>query len=223
MNERVIPVVIGNYNGASIIALPSHPAPRQIELAMNNMVAAPTNPYTGSQLQVLSWPGGDWWSGQIALPKLRPGAEVGVWSAFLTEVRGKANVFPLGDSSYQGCQGNPQGVPLVNGLNSPMATTLMTKGWTPNSFRLLLPGDYLQIGTLSTTPRLHRVLDVVNSDVNGEAAISIWPSIRDITSDGQAINLINPVGLFRMAENKQSMTTDETRFGATSFNVVEAR
>lgn len=210
--------IIGSYNGASIIALPQHPAPKQIQLEMNNNVAAPVNPFTGATLQVLAWPGGDWWTGQIALPKLRPGVETAIWNAFLAEVRGKLNVFLLGDSSYTGPHGSVKGQPLVNGLQSPMATTLVTKGWTPNSYRLLLPGDYLQVGF-----RLHRVLDVVNSDANGDATISIWPSLRDTLADGQAIVLNEPVGLFRMADNKQSMLVDETRMGAASFNIVEAR
>jgi hypothetical protein len=209
--------VIGSFQGKNIIALPSL-APRQIDLTMNNMVAAPTNPFTGSQLQVLSWPGGDFWSASIALPKLRPGYEVAVWSAFLGECRGMTNQFLIGDSSYQGCQGSASGTPVVNGIQTPMATTLNVRGWTPNSFRLLMPGDYLQVGY-----RLHRVLNPVNSDASGASTIDIFPSLRDTISDGQPIILDDPKGLFRMSENKQSMTVDESRFGATSFNVVEAR
>ncbi len=45
--------ITGSYNGASIIALPSSPAPKQIQLDMNNIVAAPTNPFTGSTMPML--------------------------------------------------------------------------------------------------------------------------------------------------------------------------
>lgn len=210
--------VIGTFQGVSIIALPTSPAPKQIQLEMNNIVAAPTNPFTGSTLQVLQWPGGDYWTAQIALPKLRSGTELATWNAFLAECRGRLNTFLLGDSSYRGPLGNPEGLPVVNGAQSPMAQTLNTKGWTPNSFRLLVPGDYLQVGY-----RLHRILDVVNSDSSGNATISIFPSLRDPLTDGQEIILNHPVGLFRMADNKQTMLVDETRMGGTSFNVVEAR
>jgi hypothetical protein len=210
--------IIGTFNGASIIALPSSPAPKQIQLEMNNIVAAPTNPFTGSTMQVLAWPGGDWWTAQIALPQLRPGEQVGTWQGFLAECRGKLNVFMLGDSSYQSPRGTAKGQPLVNGAQSPMAITLNTKGWTPNSYRLLLTGDYLQVGY-----RLHRVLDTVNSDANGDATISIFPSLRDPLTDGEQIILNNPKGLFRMQENKQSMLIDVSHMGGCSFNVVEAR
>lgn len=211
-------MVIDTFQGVSIIALPASPAPKSIQLEMNSMVAAPTNPFTGSTLQVTQWSGGDFWTAQIALPKLRPGVEIATWNAFLAECRGRLNTFLLGDSSYRGALGNPQGVPVVNGAQSPMAQTLNTKGWTPNSFRLLLPGDYLQVGY-----RLHRVLDVVNSDSSGNATINIFPSLRDPLTDGQTIVLNNPVGLFRMTDNKQTMLVDETRMGGTSFNVMEAR
>lgn len=221
--------VIGTYNGVDVIAFPSSPAPKQIQLAMNNKIAAPTNIYTGSNLQVQAWPGGDFWTAEIAMPKLRAGIEVGTWNAFLAECRGKLKAFLISDSSYKGPQGNALGLPLVDGVQSPMGFTLATRGWTASNLNLLLPGDYIQIGVVSTTPgattapRLYRVLSAVNSDADGKATISVWPSLREATVDGQTITVVNPVGLFRMAENVQSMTTDETLLGATSFKVVEAR
>ena len=99
-----------------------------------------------------------------------------------------------------------------------MALTLNTKGWLPNAFRLLLPGDQLQLGN-----RLHRVLDVVNSDANGNAAITLWPSIREATADGDPIILNNPQGLWRLAENRRSVLSDETRLSGISFKCMEAR
>lgn len=208
--------VIGSYNSAAIIALPSKPAPRQIELGMNDMVASYSSPFTGST-QLQAWPGADLWDATIALPKLTA-PDAAVWSAFLAECRGKLNVFYLSDPTYKGPQGTVKGVPVVNGVNNAMATVLNTRGWTANSFRLLLPGDYLQLGYW-----LHRVLNQVNSDGSGNATISIWPSSREATTDGQAINLNNPKGLFRLASNRRSVLSDETRLSGVSFKAVEAR
>ena len=207
---------IGTYNGAAILAFPSHPAPKSIELVMNDTVAMSRSPFTGST-QVQSWPGSDWWEANIALPKLQA-ADAAVWSAFLAECRGMLNVFYLSDPTYKGPQGTVLGVPVVSGANNAMATQLATKGWTPNSFRLLLPGDYLQLGN-----RLHKILDVVNSDASGNATITVWPSLREATTDGQAINLNNPRGLFRLAENRRSVLTDETRLSGVSVKAIEAR
>jgi hypothetical protein len=208
--------IIGSYNGASIIAFPDKPAPRQIELGMNDMVAVSSSPFTGST-QAQAWPGADLWDASIALPKLTA-EDAAVWSAFFGECRGRLNVFYLADPTYTGPRGTVKGSPVVSGVNNAMAIALNTKGWTPSSFRLLLPGDYLQLGN-----RLHRVLDQVNSDTNGDATISIWPSIREATTDGQAVILNNPKGLFRLASNRRSVLTDETRLSGVSIKAVEAR
>lgn len=208
--------VIGSYGGASIIAFPKTPGIRQISWTMNDSVAIARSPYTGAtQTQV--WPGGDWWEADVALPQMNQHNEA-VWSAFLAELRGMANVFYLGDPLRPHPCGLPQGNPVVDGVNNAMSQTLHTRGWKVNSFRLLLPGDLLQIGY-----RLHKVLDVVNSDASGKADISIWPSIREATTDGQQVILNNPQGLFRLSTNRRSVTTTETRLSAVTLKIIEAR
>jgi len=208
--------VIGTYNNASIISFPTQPAPRQIELGKNDAVAINRSPFTGTT-QTQAWAGSDFWDASIALPKMVK-TDAAVWSAFLGETRGMLNVFFLSDPAYKGAQGSASGTPLVNGAQSPMATSLVTKGWTPSSTGVLLPGDYLQVGN-----RLHEVLDEVSSDVNGDATISIWPSLRDALTDGQTIILTNPQSLFRLATNRRSLTADETRLSAVTLKAVEAR
>jgi hypothetical protein len=208
--------VIGSFNGASIIALPSSPAPRQLELVMNDTVAVDRSPFTGST-QVQAWPGADWWEATFSLPQLtRP--QAAVWAAFLGELRGMQNVFYLGDPLHPRPCGTPRGEPVVNGVNAAMSATLNTRGWTADAMRLLLPGDYLQLGTY-----LHRVLDVVNADGSGNASISLWPSIRVATTDGQAVTFNKPQGLFRLAENRRSYLGAETRLTGISFKCIEAR
>lgn len=215
--------VIGTYNGANIIALPTSPAPKSIELGMTDIVAMARSPFT-SQTQVQTWPGGDFWDATVNLPKLNAAAAA-VWESFLAELRGGANVFLLADPRYTGPKGLIRGTPVVSGVNNAMATQLNTRGWTPDSFRLLLPGDYLQLGSVaSEIPcRLFKVLDVVDSDSNGNATITIWPSLREATTDGQAINFNNPQGTFRLAANRRSTTTDESKLTGLSFKAIEAR
>jgi hypothetical protein len=103
-------------------------------------------------------------------------------------------------------------------INPVGSTTLYTRGWTPNQYRLLLPNDCMQIGY-----RLHRVLDVVDSDEYGNAQINIWPSIRDVLTDGEAITLNNPQGLFRLATNKRTWSSDYTQLTNLSFQILEFR
>ena len=208
--------IIGSFNGASIVSFPSKPGIKSIQIHKNDTVAQSRSPFTGTS-QFQSWPGADWLEADIALPQMTQ-ADKSVWSAFFGELRGMANVFYLGDPGHRKPCGKPLGLPVVNGVNVPMATTLNTKGWTPNTFRLLLPGDYLQLGH-----RLHEVLEVVNSEANGEASIVLYPSIREVTADSDPIILANPQGLFRLASNRRSVLTDETLLSGISFKIVEAR
>ena len=132
------------------------------------------------------------------------------------------NQFYLTDPNHAQPAGTPlgtsAGAPCVAGVNLAMATVLNTKGWLPSTMGHLLPGDQLQIGQ-----RLHRVLEQVNSDANGDASISIWPSIREVTTDGDPLTLNNPQGLFRLAENRRSVLTTETLLSGISLKCLEAR
>jgi hypothetical protein len=102
--------------------------------------------------------------------------------------------------------------------NTSMAQSFYTRGWKPNSFGLLVAGDYLQHGQ-----RLHRVLDRVNSDSSGNAVISVSPSIREAPLDGDPIILRNPKGLFRLATNKRQWSVDYTFLTRMSFMIQEYR
>jgi hypothetical protein len=221
--------VIGTYNGANILAFPSKPGLRQIQVDMVDTVAKQTSPFTQvSQFQ--AFPGGDFWTGTITLPQMAV-ANAAVWSAFLAACRGMQNVFPLGHPLFRKPAGKiQQGTkPVISGVNAPMTYTLQTRGWHPNSANLLLPGDRLQIGTVpnnASAPglcRLHMVTDPVHSDAGGNAMISVWPSLREATTDGEALVLSNPQGLFRLADNKRSVLTTESRLSGMSFSIMEAR
>jgi hypothetical protein len=213
-------MIIGSFNGASILAFPARPGLRQLELVMNDTVSVTRSPFTG-QTQLQAWPGADWWEANLTLPQM-PQCDAQIWTAFLAQCRGMSNLFALGDPLHAQPSGTPRGTtagaPTVAGVNSAMATSLNTKGWLPSAMGLLLPGDQLQIGQ-----RLHRVLDQVNSDSSGNAAISIWPSIREATADGDPLTLNNPRGLFRLAENRRSVLTTETLLSGISLKCVEAR
>ncbi|MBB6144710.1 hypothetical protein HNQ77_002666 [Silvibacterium bohemicum] len=134
-----------------------------------------------------------------------------------------SNAVMVGDPLYVTPQGNPSGTPVANtdggtGFNTAGTTTLYTRGWTPNRFRLLLPGDAIQVGF-----RLHRVLDQVNSDGAGDAAISIWPSLRETPADASQIILKNPQGLFRLANNKRTWSISNALHTTMSIQFVEYR
>jgi hypothetical protein len=205
-------------NAVSCVALPTSPGLQSVDFTFTDAVAIVSSPFTG-QTQTQVWYGADGWSGTMTLPPLTQ-LQADNWISFLMELRGMANAFQIGDPLKRIPRGAVSGIPLVDG-STPVVTggqTLYTRGWTSNKFRLLLPGDYLQIGY-----RLHRVLDAVNSDANGKAAISIWPSLREVPTDGEQIILNNPVGLFRLATNKRQWSSDPSGLTRISFPILEYR
>lgn len=218
---------IGTYNSQTIISLPAKPAPRQVNLVTNDPSFMQRSPFVGSVGQVFKWPGADFWSCEATLPRMVT-ADAAQWAGFLAECRGMLNVFPFGPVNYKP-QGRPRGTPSISGINAAMATVLNTKGWTANALRVLMPGDYIQIGATPTTAgvaglcRLHRVVTRVDADANGNTTIEVWPSLREATVDGEVLILKNPVGLFRNAENTGSILTDETRLSGITIKLVEAR
>lgn len=211
-----ISTITVNGNNIAVVAMPTCQVPQSVQFDITDAVSSVVSPFTG-QTQTYSWPGADMWAGTVALPTLTQ-AQADQWISFLMELRGIQNAMMLGDPMRSKPNGIVKGVPVVNGAQVAASQSLVTRGWTANTFRQLLPGDYLQVGF-----RLHRVLDQVNSDSNGDATISIWPSLRDPVTDGQAIILNNPKGLFRLASNKRTWSSDCSLRTKLSFQVMEFR
>jgi hypothetical protein len=212
-------ITIGT-NTYSLVSMPSTPAPNNISLVMHDTVADTQSPFT-MQTQTQTWPGADWWEATISLPTMRR-AQASTWLAFLAQTRGRECVFMVGDPSATAPLGFPRGIPVVNGsilgINPPTSTVLYTRGWIPSTHRLLLPGDYLQVGA-----RLYLCLDNVFSDSSGDAGINIWPSIRETPPDGTPINFSRPQGLFRLSDNARTISADAIRLFGVSIRVQEVR
>ena len=209
-----------NGNSVTLVALPAAPALRAVQFDLMDAVSIVASPFTG-QTQSQSWPGADMWSAQLTLPPM-PQATAKLWIAFLMQMRGIANAMQIGDPMGTAPSGSALGAPAADGTiaggNAPGSTSLNTKGWPVSTNGLLLPGDYLQIGY-----RLHRVLDQVNSDVNGKAVLNVWPSLRETPPDGELLVLNNPVGLFRLGSNKRTWNSDYTKITRISFPILEYR
>jgi hypothetical protein len=136
------------------------------------------------------------------------------------ECRGMANAIQIADPLKSTPRGNPLGTPTCPStpVDAFGSQVLHTVGWTAGKVGLLLPGDYLQVGY-----RLHRVLDIVNSDSSGNATISVWPSLREAPAASAPIILSNPMGLFRLGTNKRTWSADVTRTSRLSFPITEFR
>lgn len=210
------------FNGWTIIPPPAAPGFRSVVLRMNDTVASTRSPFTAME-QVQLWPGADWWEVELELPPLLP-MYAAPWQAWLAALQGKNSVFEIGDPSRTAPQLPIVGSePVVNngggGTNNLTgATTLVTAGWKANQARLLLPGDYLQVGY-----RLHMVLQAIGSDSGGNASINVWPSLREQPSNGAQAILKCPKGLFRLAANAREVSVAVTGLAAIGLKCVEAR
>jgi hypothetical protein len=215
-------------NTYTLIPLPAAPCFSDMQFSLEDSIATVISPYNPNQIQTQEWLGADGWSAQVMLPPLDY-ISATAWRAFLADCRGMLNVFQVGDQSFRRIQSPNHALltgnlPVVDGSstsNNPIAAKLLyTKGWIPNQIRLLMPGDYFQVGY-----RLYMVTGQapVNSDADGKAQISVFPSLRDTPPDATPLVLENPVGLFRMAKNKRDWHTAVTRFTTISFPILEVR
>ena len=221
----MITVLTVGGNAVNTVSVPLSPGARSIEWNSSDAVAMNVSPFTG-QTQTFAWPGADGLSGTVTMPPMTL-AQADAWEAFLLECRGMSNPFLMSDPLHQSPRPGPagttvtHGAPVIDmstGVNGIGTTALATKGWTPGGHFLLQPGDYLQIGY-----RLHRNINMVTADGTGASVLSIWPSLRDLPTDGEAIILAKPKGLFRLATNKRTWSRSISRLTALSFPIMEYR
>ena len=196
------------------LSLPTSPGARALKMIELNLVGSTIGEFD-MQEQVQEW-AGERFEATITLPAMTR-AQAAVWCAMLSALRGILGTFLL---PVYACR-NPQGTATsatVNGAHAAGAKVLnVTMTGT------LKAGDYLQITEQSGSPlvnyaRLHKVLN----DQSGSGALDIWPRLRGALTGSEAITLVNPMGTFRLADNKRSWDIDEAQLIGISFNAREA-
>lgn len=137
--------------------------------------------------------------------------------AFFLKLRGTAGRFRFFDPYHSQPMGQAIGNPVIT---SALAgeQTIQTSGWIPNVNFQLKPGDYIQLGE-----NLHRVLDPVNSDANGEAILTLWPDLRETYEQGERVKLRNPTGLWRLTRPPSFDRSPGGQQHVTSMECVEVR
>lgn len=163
---------------------------------------------------------GQAWRIDVSLPPMaRAAAEE--WVAFLLKLNGRYGTFVMGDPVGLAPRGTAPGTPLVDGAGQQRSKTLATKGWTASQSGILLPGDWLQLGTGSAA-RLHKNLTTASSDASGEATLDVWPRIRDSLTDGAAIVTASAVGVWRLASNEMAWDVGDAALYGIAFAATEA-
>lgn len=190
---------------------------RNVTIRARTVVGLNSSPFTGQQ-QVYKHQG-QWWEMEVTLPPMKR-ADAEQVAAFLVKLNGRFGTFTFGDPLNTAPRGVGTGTPLVNGAGQ-TGTDLVTDGWTPNTTGILRAGDWIQLGTGSSS-RLHKVLDDVNSNGSGNATLTLFPDLRTSPADNAAITVSSPKGLWRLAANEVDYSIDEASIYGMTFACVEA-
>jgi len=182
-----------------------------------SVVGMNQSPFTGQQ-QVYKHQG-QWWEAEITLPPMKR-ADAEQIAAFLFKLNGRYGTFTLGDPANTAPRGVGTGTPLVYG-GSQTGAELITDGWTANTTGILKAGDWIQLGSASST-RLYKVLNDVNSDASGVATLDIWPNLRSSPADNAAITVNSPKGQWRLSSNQSEYSIDEASIYGITFACMEA-
>lgn len=190
---------------------------KAVTIRARNIVAMSASPFTGQQ-QVYKHQG-QWWEMEVTLPPMKQdNAEQ--MAAFLIKLNGQYGTFLLGDPASTEPRGIGSGTPLVKGA-SQTGDSLLTYGWTPSIAGILKAGDWIQLGNSSST-RLHKVLDDVNSDSGGNATLQIWPALRSSPGDNALITVNNAKGRWRLSSNDINYSIEAGKIYGMTFACMEA-
>jgi hypothetical protein len=191
--------------------LPTTPGLRAVVITQNSTVGISESPFTGS-VQAQEW-SRQFWQAQCTLPRMtRAGAAN--WIAALVSLRGMAGVFMMGDPAGKTPRGAALGAPLVSG-NVNGGSSILTKGWTPNTANVLLRADWIQIEN-----HLYMILSDENADATGVASFDIWPDLQTTPLDNTPIIVNSAQGMFRLAGNQTSWDIDEAITVGLQFNAT---
>ena len=191
-----------------------------ITLSAENAVAISQSPFTYQQ-QVIAHPG-QRWAASISLPPMKR-VDAEYWVAFLLSLKGQIGTFLLGDPNCVTAQGSASttpGTPLVNGAGQ-TGDTLIIDGLPVSTTGYLLPGDYIQLGS-STTTQFYKVLTQVNTSVSGGATLDLWPNLRSSPANNATIIVANTKGRFRLKDNVTQWGINEISSYGITFDCVEA-
>lgn len=191
-----------------------------IRFIARNVVGTSLSPFSLKQ-QVVQHQG-QRWEADITLPPMKR-ADAEVWISFFMKLYGSYGTFTMGDpnaATPRGTASSAAGTPVVNGA-SQTGDTLNIDGLPTSETGYLLAGDYIQLGT-GTSTQLYKVLDDVDTNASGEAALTIWPDLRSSPSDGATVVVSGAKGLFRIASSTTDWNVNNAGFYSMTFGAVEA-
>lgn len=176
------------------------------------------SPFTGAQQVQASQ--GQWWEADFSLPPLTR-AEADAWEAWALSLDGSKGTFLLGDPEHETPRGALGGNPAVFGSGQ-TGNELEVYGCTAGVAGWLLAGDFVQLGT-GGTARLHRVLEDVETTLDGHAMLKIWPRLRRSPVEDEPLTTTNAQGVFRLKPGAMDFSRVPvfSHFSVTCVEVLE--
>lgn len=202
-----------------LLSLPTSSCFASVTMTITRVVGLTNSPFTLEE-QAYKWQG-ERWSMSLTMPPFTNREIASDWIAFGAALEGKWGHFLIGDPAHKLPSGVATGTPLVDG-GAQTGNTLVTKGWSTNVTGILKKGDYIQLGSGSSS-RLHMLVQDANSDSSGNANLSIVPALRSSPPDSSAIVVNNPKGVFRLDSNEFSWSVSPGpvyRLGFTAMEVL---
>lgn len=196
--------------------MPTTLAPRKMTFSIDTAVALGASPFSFEQ-QVHQH-SGQRWRVEVEMPAMtRENADD--YESFLLQLNGPYGTFLLGDVARQAIRGSATEA-QINGA-SQTGSELLVTGLDVSTANVFRRGDWIQLSNF----RIHRILQDVTSDSNGDAILDIWPALRESPGDGEEILLSNTKGRFRLESAQivvsQNLAPDPEKF-LVSFSAVEA-
>ncbi len=191
---------------------------QRVTMRSRSVVGLSQSPFTLQQ-QAQKHQGQRWEADVVLAPTDTPDNEV--VAAWLTSLNGREKTFLFGDParvSARGSASSAPGSPVVTGASN-AGNSLAITGAPANKTGYLRVGDYIQLGTASTS-RLHKQLEDVSTSAAGTATLNLWPDLRSTPASGAVVTVASAVGHFRLAANDSSWDETTILFGIT-FGIVE--
>jgi len=162
---------------------------------------------------------GQRWEADVTMPPLER-AEAAQFDGFLLKLDGRKGTFTFTPPDAALPRGAIGGTPVVDGA-SQTGAELAIRGATTNVTGWLLAGDFIQLGSASTT-RLHKVVSDANTDGSGNVTLDIWPNLRSSPADGATVIVSGASGLFRLASPTASYQVEHPGIYGHAFSMIEA-
>lgn len=196
------------------LTFPNRPAPSHFSIEPASFSAMTQSAWTASQQVQLNQ--GQMWTISVDYPPMSE-SDARDWLATLLAMRGQYGTVLFGNPKMKTPRGNWGSAPTVDGAGQ--SGQQLAVGGLPAD-AVIRAGDFFQLGD-DASAKLHTVVQDATANGSGAVTLDVWPRLRTIPGNGDAITVSSPRGLFRLASPSFSLQFEPFRYGL-SLQLIEA-